>query len=103
MTFKARFDVMKKKKTMVRLWGDHIVISSLFIGLAISLAFVALTFVTIEVLAKHVAIIAEKKKDFIYGFGTLAILVAFVINNFWIKPQRNIVKSSDLNKKEREG
>ena len=45
---------------MVRLWGDHIVISSLFIGLAISLAFVALTFVTIEVLAKHVAIIAEK-------------------------------------------
>ena len=66
---------MKKKKTMVRLWGDHIVISSLFIGLAISLAFVALTFVTIEVLAKHVRSL-PKKKDFIYGFGTLAILVA---------------------------
>lgn len=60
---------MKKKKTMVRLWGDHIVISSLFIGLAISLAFVALTFVTIEVLAKHVAIIAEKRKILFMGLG----------------------------------
>ncbi|OQA79128.1 MAG: hypothetical protein BWY30_00231 [Tenericutes bacterium ADurb.Bin239] len=94
---------MKKKKTMVRLWGDHIVISSLFIGLAISLAFVALTFVTIEILAKYIVVIAEKKKDFIYGFGTLAILIAFVINNLWIKPQRNIVKSSDLKESGREG
>ncbi len=82
---------MKKKKTMVSLWGDHIVISSLFIGLAISLLFVAITFGTIEILAHYYHDVASNKKDLIYGFGTLAVLVAFVINNLWIKPQRNII------------
>lgn len=82
---------MKKKKTMVRLWGDHIVISSLFVGLTVSLALVAFTFGVIEILALTNDAIAANKKDLIYGFGTLAVLIAFVINNFWIKPQRNIV------------
>lgn len=84
---------MKKKKTMVSLWGDHIVISSLFIGLAISLAFVTITFVTIEIIALNNAGVAAIKKDLIYGLGTLSILIAFIINNFWIKPQRIIVKT----------
>lgn len=82
---------MKKKKTMVSLWGDHIVISSLFIGLAISLVFVAITFGIIEILAIYNSAIASNKKDLIYGFGTLSVLIAFIINNFWIKPQRNII------------
>lgn len=83
---------MEKNKTMVSLWGEHIVISSLFIGLFISLSFVAVTFITIEVLSVHYSSIAAIKKDLIYGFGTLSILIAFVINNFWIKPQRNVVQ-----------
>lgn len=82
---------MKKKKTMVSLWGDHIVISSLFIGLALSLVFVAITFGIIELLAIYNQSVAANKKDLIYGFGTLAVLVAFIINNLWIKPQRNII------------
>lgn len=88
---------MKKKKTMVSLWGDHIVLSSLFIGLAISLALVAVTFATIEILAHYYPSIASNKKDLIYGFGTLAVLVAFIINNLCIKPQRRIIdKVEDL-------
>ncbi|MFA5485597.1 MAG: hypothetical protein WCY90_02060 [Bacilli bacterium] len=86
---------MKKKKTMVSLWGDHIVISSLFIGLAISLLFVAITFGTIELLALYYSSVASNKKDLIYGFGTLAVLVAFIINNLWIKPQRNIIAKAE--------
>ncbi len=86
---------MKKKKTMVRLWGDHIVISALFIGLALSLALVALTFITITVLAHYYPNVAASKKDLIYAFGTLAVLIAFVINNMWIKPQRNIITKRD--------
>jgi len=86
---------MKKKKTMVQLWGDHIVISSLFIGLALSLALVALTFITITVLAHYYPTIAASKKDLIYAFGTLAVLIAFIINNMWIKPQRNIITKRD--------
>lgn len=93
---------MKKKKTMVSLWGDHIVISSLFIGLAISLLLVAITFVVIELLAHQYPAIASNKKDLIYGFGTLAVLVAFIINNMWIKPQRTILTRSDQNTPESE-
>lgn len=83
---------MKKKKTTIKLWGDHIVLSSLFLGLLISLAFVAFTFGLIEVLASVNPNIATNKKDLIYAFGTLAILIAFIINNLWIKPQRNIIE-----------
>ena len=86
---------MKKKKTMVRLWGDHIVVSSLFIGLAISLALVALTFVVIEVLALKNPSVAANKKDLMYAFGTIAVLIAFIINNLWIKPQRNIITKDE--------
>lgn len=86
---------MKKNKTMVSLWGDHIVISSLFIGLAISLLLVALTFGVIELLAHYYLSVANNKKDLIYGFGTLAVLVAFIINNLWIKPQRKIIAKAD--------
>lgn len=86
---------MKKKKTMVSLWGDHIVISSLFIGLAISLLLVAITFVVIELLANQYPAIASNKKDLIYGFGTLAVLIAFIINNVWIKPQRTLVSKAE--------
>lgn len=86
---------MKKNKTMVSLWGDHIVISSLFIGLAISLLLVALTFGVIELLAHYYISVANNKKDLIYGFGTLAVLVAFIINNLWIKPQRKIIAKAD--------
>jgi len=86
---------MKKKKTMVSLWGDHMVISSLFIGLAISLLFVAITFGTIELLALYYPSVASNKKDLIYGFGTSAVLVAFIINNLWIKPQRNIIAKAE--------
>ncbi len=88
---------MKKKKTMVRLWGDHIVISSLFIGLLISLSLVGLTFGIIALLGHYYPSIADNKKDLIYIFGTLAVLIGFVINNLWIKPQRNIItkKQSD--------
>lgn len=86
---------MKKNKTMVNLWGDHIVISSLFIGLAISLLLVALTFGVIELLAHYYISVANNKKDLIYGFGTLAVLVAFIINNLWIKPQRKIIAKAD--------
>jgi|GEM_PF-515933 hypothetical protein len=93
---------MKKKKTMVSLWGDHIVISSLFIGLAISLLLVAITFVVIELLAHQYPAIASNKKDLIYGFGTLAVLVAFIINNMWIKPQRTILTRSDQDTPESE-
>lgn len=89
---------MKRKKTMVRLWGDHIVVSSLFIGLAISLALVALTFVIIELIALKNATVAANKKDLIYAFGTLAVLIAFIINNLWIKPQRNIIMKDDSDK-----
>lgn len=93
---------MKKKKTMVSLWGDHIVISSLFIGLAISLSLVAMTFVVIELLAHQYPAIASNKKDLIYGFGTLAVLVAFIINNMWIKPQRTIITKANEEKSESE-
>ena len=86
---------MKKKKSMVNLWGDHIVISSLFIGLAISLIFVAATFIIVEILAKNYANIAAIKKDLLYGFGVLSILIAFIINNIWIKPQRNLIKKAE--------
>lgn len=93
---------MKKKRTMVSLWGDHIVISSLFIGLAISLLLVAITFVVIELLAHEYPAIASNKKDLIYGFGTLAVLVAFIINNMWIKPQRTILTKADQDTPESE-
>ena len=93
---------MKKKKTMVSLWGDHIVISSLFIGLAISLLFVAITFGTIELLALNYPSVASNKKDLIYGFGTLAVLVAFIINNLWIKPQRNIIAKAEPTSEDKE-
>lgn len=81
---------MKKKKTVVSLWGDHIVVSSLFIGLSISLFFVALTFIILEVLSHYFPSIATQKQDLTYIFGIVSILVAFVINNLWIKPQRVI-------------
>lgn len=87
---------------MVRLWGDHIVISSLFIGLALSLLLVAIVFVTIEVLAHYNATVLANKKDLIYGFGTLAVLIAFVINNLWIKPQRNVIYKDDEQREENE-
>lgn len=83
---------MKKKKTVVSLWGDHIVVSSLFIGLSISLFFVALTFIILEVLSHYIPSIAAQKQDLTYIFGIVSILVAFVINNLWIKPQRVIVE-----------
>ena len=69
--------------------------SSLFIGLAISLALVALTFVIIELIALKNATVAANKKDLIYAFGTLAVLIAFIINNLWIKPQRNIITKDE--------
>ncbi len=86
---------MKKKKIMVRLWGDHIVISSLFIGLLISISLVGLTFGIINLLALYYPSIAANKKDLIYIFGTVAVLIGFVINNFWIKPQRNIITKKE--------
>ncbi len=94
---------MKKKKTMVRLWGDHIVISSLFIGLLVSLSLVGLTFGIIELLAHYYPHIASNKKDLIYIFGTIAVLVGFIINNLWIKPQRNIITNKKTNAVSEEG
>ena len=49
---------------MVRLWGDHIVISSLFIGLLISLSLVGLTFGIIALLGHYYPSIADNKKRF---------------------------------------
>lgn len=90
----------KKKKTMIKLWGDHIVISSLFLGLFISLVLVAITFGVIELLLFYGKIAPEQKKDLIYAFGTLAIIVGFIINNIWIRPQRNVIEEKVSNKKD---
>ncbi len=86
---------MKKKKTMINLWSDHIVVSSLFLGLLISLLLVAATFGIIELLVYYDVVALEQKKDLVYGFGTLAILVGFVINNLWIRPQRIVIEEKD--------
>lgn len=92
----------KKQKTMIQLWGDHIVVSSLFFGLFISLVLVGITFGVIELLLFYEKIAPEQKKDLVYAFGTLAIIIGFIINNIWIRPQRIVVEEKVSNKKEGE-
>lgn len=84
---------MKKRKNMVSLWGEHIVVRSFLIGLLISLFLVGLVFVIVHfVSVNNPAITPQNKKDLLYGFGTLAITMGFIINSLWIKPQRNITE-----------
>ena len=74
----------KSEKKNVKIWGENINLVQFLIGLVIS---ISILLVTLFIVGK----LSDDSKDLKLIIGLIAVLVAFFINLFWIKPKRKIV------------
>ncbi|HKL95233.1 MAG TPA: hypothetical protein VJ845_02265 [Haploplasma sp.] len=80
----------KTEKKNVKIWGENINLVQFLIGLFIS---IGILLVTLFIVGK----LSGDSKDLKLIIGLIAVLVAFFINLFWIKPKRKIVVKEDNN------
>lgn len=80
----------KTEKKNVKIWGENINLVQFLIGLVIS---IGILLVTLFIVGK----LSGDSKDLKLIIGLIAVLVAFFINLFWIKPKRKIVVKEDNN------
>lgn len=80
----------KTEKKNVKIWGENINLVQFLIGLVIS---IGILLVTLFIVGK----LSGDSKDLKLIIGLIAVLVAFFINLFWIKPKRKIVVKENNN------
>jgi|GEM_PF-6223977 len=69
------------KKKNIKIWGEHIDLKKMLLGLTLSIGLLLLTMIIFM-------IIGIDKKEIKLTVGLLAILIGFILNAIFIKPRR---------------